>query len=74
MFQTLSTLKSQVDCQGSSEGKCSPACPRYTTNGCECAKSWVQEGYEEPWFFQIRFYETIWCPENGETMFGVGGK
>ena len=34
-------------CEGSSEGKCSPACPRYTTNGCECAKSWVQEGYEE---------------------------
>ena len=35
-------------CQGSAEGRCGPNCPRYTTNGCECAKSWVQEGHEEP--------------------------
>ena len=35
-------------CQGLAEGRCGPNCPRYTTNGCECAKSWVQEGHEEP--------------------------
>ena len=35
-------------CQGSAEGRCGPNCPRYTTNGCECAKRWVQEGHEEP--------------------------
>lgn len=34
-------------CEGSAEGRCGPNCPRYTTNGCECAKSWVQEGHEE---------------------------
>ena len=66
---TLSTLKrlvcfdfpTKISRQGSSEGKCSPACPRYTTNGCECAKSWVQEGYEEPWL-----------QRKGETMGWAG--
>ncbi|CAK9102668.1 unnamed protein product [Durusdinium trenchii] len=34
-------------CEGVSEGKCAPGCPRYTTNGCECARSWVLEGHDE---------------------------
>eukprot|EP00913_Durusdinium_trenchii_P034957 g32699.t1 len=31
-------------CEGVSEGKCAPG---YTTNGCECARSWVLEGHDE---------------------------
>ncbi|CAK8996089.1 unnamed protein product, partial [Durusdinium trenchii] len=34
-------------CEGVSEGKCAPGCPRYTTNGCECARSWILEGHDE---------------------------